>query len=215
MPSNHLILCHRLLLPSLIFPSIRVFSNESVLSIRWPKYWNFSFSVSPSNEHRGLISFRMDWLDLLAVQLFKNDHNSHCQQAEGCIFCIFSGTWCHLGFPDSSVGKESTCNAGDPGWIPGSGRFAGERIGYPPQYSWASLVAQLVKNLPAMQETWVRSLGWDKSPGEGKGYPLQYSGLENSMDCIDHEVTKSRIQLSHFHFHGHDIGPRYHCFSHT
>ena len=67
MPSNHLILCHPLLLPS-IFPSIRVFSNESVLHIRWPKYWSFSFSVSPSNEHSGLISFRMDWLDLLAVQ---------------------------------------------------------------------------------------------------------------------------------------------------
>ena len=68
MPSNHLILCHRLLLPSSIFPSIRVFSNESVLCIREPKYWNFSFSISPSNEYSGLISFRMDWLDLLAVQ---------------------------------------------------------------------------------------------------------------------------------------------------
>ena len=67
MPSNHLILCHPLLLPS-IFPSIRVFSNESVLCIRWPKYWSFSFSISPSNEYSGLISFRMDWLDLLAVQ---------------------------------------------------------------------------------------------------------------------------------------------------
>jgi len=68
MPSNHLILCHPLLLPPSIFPSIRVFSNESVLHIWWPKYWSFSFSISPSNEHSGLISFRMDWLDLLAVQ---------------------------------------------------------------------------------------------------------------------------------------------------
>ena len=67
MPSNHLILCHPLLLPS-IFPSIRVFSNESDLRIRWPKYWSFSFNISPSNEHPGLISFRMDWLDLLAIQ---------------------------------------------------------------------------------------------------------------------------------------------------
>ena len=66
MPSNHLILCHPLLLPS-IFPSIRVFSNESALHIRWSKYWSFSFSISPSNEYSGLISFRMDWLDLLAV----------------------------------------------------------------------------------------------------------------------------------------------------
>ena len=68
MPSNHLILsCPLLLLPS-VFPSIRIFSNESVLPIRWPKHWNFSFSISPSNEYSGLISFRIDWLDLLAVQ---------------------------------------------------------------------------------------------------------------------------------------------------
>ena len=80
MPSSYLILCHPLLLPPSIFPSIRVFSNESPLRIRWPKYWSFSFNISPSNEHSGLISFRMDWLDLLAVQgtlksLFQH-HNS-------------------------------------------------------------------------------------------------------------------------------------------
>ena len=68
MPSSHLILCRPLLLPPSIFPSIRVFSNESALRIRWPKYWSFSCSISPSNEHPGLISFRMDWLDLLVVQ---------------------------------------------------------------------------------------------------------------------------------------------------
>ena len=68
IPSSHLILCHPLLLLPSIFPSIRVFSNESVLHIRWPKYWGFSFSISPSSEYSGLISFRMDWLDLLAVQ---------------------------------------------------------------------------------------------------------------------------------------------------
>ena len=68
MPSNHLILCHPLLLLPSIFPSIRVFPNKSDLRIRWPKFWSFSFSISPSNEHPGLISFRMDWLDLLAVQ---------------------------------------------------------------------------------------------------------------------------------------------------
>ena len=68
MSSNHLILCHPLLLLHSIFPNIRVFSNESVLHIRWPKYWSFSLSISPSNEHPGLISFRMDWLDLLVVQ---------------------------------------------------------------------------------------------------------------------------------------------------
>ena len=69
MPSNHLILCCPLLLLPSIFPNIRVFSNESAVRIRWPKYWSFSFSISPSNEHPGLISFRMDWLDLLAVQV--------------------------------------------------------------------------------------------------------------------------------------------------
>ena len=82
MPSNHLILCHPLLLPPSIFPSIRVFSNESVHCIRWPKYWGFSFSISPSNEYSGLISFRMDWLDLLAIQgtlksLLQNHSSKH------------------------------------------------------------------------------------------------------------------------------------------
>ena len=73
-----------------------------------------------------------------------------------------------VGFPHSSVGKESTCNEGDPGMIPELGRCPGEGIGYPLQYSWASLVAQLVKNLPAMQETWVRSLGWEDPMEKGK-----------------------------------------------
>ena len=68
MPSNHLILCHPLLLQPSIFPSIRIFSNESALCIRWPNYWSFSFNISPLSEHSGLISFRMDWLDLLAAQ---------------------------------------------------------------------------------------------------------------------------------------------------
>ena len=108
MPSSHLILCRPLLLLP-IPPSIKVFSNESTLRIRWPKYWSFSFSIIPSKETPGLISFRMDWLDLLA---------------------------------------KSTCNVGD--------------------------------------------LGWENPPGEGKGYPLQYSGLENSVDCIVYRVAKSQ-----------------------
>ena len=82
MPSNHLILCCPLLLLPSIFPSIRVFSNESALHIRWPKYWNLSFNISPSNEHPGLISFRMDWLDLLAVQgTLKNLLQHHISKA--------------------------------------------------------------------------------------------------------------------------------------
>ena len=76
MPSNHLILCRRLLLPPSIFPSIRVFSSEPILCIRWPKYWSLRFSISPSNEYSGLISFRMNWLDLLAIQ---EDLESPCQ----------------------------------------------------------------------------------------------------------------------------------------
>ena len=82
MPSNHLILCHPLLILPSIFPSIRVFSNESVLRIRWPKYWSFSFNISPSNEHPGLISFRMNWLDLLPVQrTFKTLLQHHSSKA--------------------------------------------------------------------------------------------------------------------------------------
>ena len=81
MPSNHLILCCPLLLPS-IFPSIRVFSNESALRIRWPKYWSFSFSISPSNQYSGLISFRIDWFDLLVVQgTLKSLLQHHCSKA--------------------------------------------------------------------------------------------------------------------------------------
>ena len=84
MLSNHLILCHPLLLPPSIFPSIRVFSNESILRISWPKYWSFSFKISPSNEYSGLISFRTDWLDLLAVKetlkSLLQHHSSKAQQ---------------------------------------------------------------------------------------------------------------------------------------
>ena len=87
-----------------------------------------------------------------------------------------------MGFLSSSDDKESACNAGDPGSTPGLGRSPGEGIGYPLQYSWASLVAQPGKNPPVMKETWVQSLGWQDSPGERKAYPLQDSGLENSMD---------------------------------
>ena len=89
-----------------------------------------------------------------------------------------------MGFPDSSVGKESACNAGDPGSIPGLGRSSGEGIGYPLQYSWASLAAQLVKNPPAMQETWVRSLGWEDPLEKGKA---THSSI---LACIVHGVAE-------------------------
>ena len=95
-------------------------------------------------------------------------------------------------FPNSSVGKESACNAGNTGSNPGSGRLPGERIGYPLQYSWVSLLAQLVKNSPAMRVDLGSIPGLGRSPGKEKGYLLQYSGLENSMDGRVHGITKSR-----------------------
>jgi len=90
-------------------------------------------------------------------------------------------------------------NAGDSGSIPGWGGFTGEGIGYPLQYSWASLAAQLIKESACNAGDLGSIPGLGKSPGEGKGYPLQYSGLENSMDCIVHGVAKSWTWLSHFH----------------
>ena len=104
MPSNYLILCHHLLLLPSIFPSIRVFSNESALQVRWLKYWSFRFSISPSNEHSGLISFRMDWLDLLDVQgilksLFQH-HRSKALIPQHSAFFIFQ-----LSNPFMSTGK--------------------------------------------------------------------------------------------------------------
>ena len=102
MPSNHLILCGPLLPPS-IFPSIRVFTNESVLHIRWPKYWSFSFNISPSNEHSGLISFRMDWLDLLAVQGTFQHHSSKASILRQSTFFIVQ-----LSHPYMTTGKTIT-----------------------------------------------------------------------------------------------------------
>ena len=104
-----------------------------------------------------------------------------------------------MGFPGSSAGKDSACNAGDPSLIPGSGSSAEEGIGSPLQYSWASLVAQLVKNTPAMQETWVQSLGWEDPLAKGKA--THSSILAWRIPWTVHGVTKSRTQLSNFHFH--------------
>ena len=104
MPSNHLILCRPLLLLPSIFPSIRVFSNESALCIRWPTYWRFSFNISPSNEHPGLISFKMDWLDLLAVQgtlkHFLQHHSSKASILQHSAFFIVQ-----LSHPYMTTGK--------------------------------------------------------------------------------------------------------------
>ena len=110
MPSNHLILCCPLLLPS-VFPSIRVVSNESVLLIRWPKCWSFSFSISPSNEYSGLISFRIDWLDLFNIKDKKR-----------------------VAYIYKNYSKEYTCSAGDPSLIPGWERSPGAEHSNSPQF---------------------------------------------------------------------------------
>ena len=168
MTSNHLILCGPLLPPS-IFPRIRVFSNESVLCIRWPKYWNFSFSISLSNEYSGLISFRIDWLDLLAVQgtlkSLLQHHNSKASTLQHPAFFIVQ-----FSHPYMTTEKTTALTI----WtfvckvmslvINMLSRFV---IAFLPRskrllilwlQSWFQ-GGSVVKNLPAMQETWVRSLG--------------------------------------------------------
>ena len=154
--------------PFLSSPQIKVFSSESAPHIRWPKYWSFSFS--PSNEYSGLISFRIDWFDLLAIQgapkSLLRHHNSKASVVQPSPF---------FGLPCGSAGKESACSGGDLGLILGLGR----------------------------------------SPGEEKGYPLRYSGLENSMDFIVHGVAKSWTWLRDFHFHNRLGQKRHHLVSET
>ena len=115
MPFNHLISCHPLLLLPSIFPSIRVFSNESELHIRWPKYWSFSFSISPSNEHPGLLSFRMDWLDLLAVQgTLKSLLQDHSSKASSLLHSAFFIV--QLSHPYMTTGKNHSFDQTDLCW---------------------------------------------------------------------------------------------------
>ena len=109
MPSSHLILCHPLLLLPPIPPSIRVFSSESTLHMRWPKYWSFSFSISPSKEHPGLISFRMDWLDLLAVQVTLKSLLQHHSSKESILQCSAFFT-VQLSHPYMTTGKSIALN---------------------------------------------------------------------------------------------------------
>ena len=104
MPSNHLILCRLLLFPSSIFPSIRVFSNESLLHIRWPKYWNLSFCISPSSEYSGLISFRMDWLELLAVQRTLKSY-LQLRSSKASLFWYSAFFMVQLSHPNMTTGK--------------------------------------------------------------------------------------------------------------
>ena len=139
-PSNHLILCRPLLLLPSIFPSIRVFFGESVLRIRWPKYWSFSFSISPSNEYSGLISFRIDRLDPLAVQGTLRSLLQYDSSKATVLWCS-AFFMVQLSHPYMTTGKTiadgkvSVCHVRDLGSIPGLGRFSGEGNGNPLQYS--------------------------------------------------------------------------------
>ena len=110
MPSNHLMLCHPLLLLPSIFPSIRVFSNESALRIRWPKYWSFNFNISPSKEHPGLISFRMDWLDLLAVQGTLKSLLQHHSSKASILCSVLSFLYSPTLHPYVTTGKTIALN---------------------------------------------------------------------------------------------------------
>ena len=144
--------------------------------------------------HSSILAWRIPWTEEEpgVIQSMGSQRVGHDWVTITLEVLMFAQEQC-WDFPDSSVGKESTCNAEDPSLVPGSERSAGEGIGCPLQYSWASLVAQLVKDPLAMQETWVQSLGCEDPLEEGTAthssilawrIPLQYSGLENPMDCI-------------------------------
>ena len=158
MPSNHLILCRPLLLLPSIFPSIRVFSNESAFRMRWPKYWSFSFSISPSNEHTGLISFRMDWLDLLAVQgTLKSLLQHHSSKAS--IFQCSAFFTVQLSHPYLSTGKTTTLTRRSfvGKVMSASNRMAvmsdlGQVSPEPVTCHWTAQVALVVKTPPANAE---------------------------------------------------------------
>ena len=158
MPSNHLILCGPLLLLPSIFPSIRVFSNESVLRIRWPKYWSFNFSISPSNEHPGLISFRMDWLDLLAVQGTPKSILQH-HSSKASIFWRSAFFIVQLSHSYMTTGKTIALT----------------------RQIFVDKVLSLLFNVLSRTE-WLHFHFSLSCIGEGNGNPLQCSCLENPTD---------------------------------
>ena len=190
MPSNHLILCGTLLLLPSILPKIRVFSNESALRIRWPKYWSFSFNISPSNEHSGLTSFRMDWLDLLPVQgTLKSVFQHHSSKAS--ILWRSAFFMVQLSHPYMTTGKTIALTR----------QTSVSKV----MSLLFNMLSRLVHSFPGGSEGKVSACnagdpgsipGLGRSPGEKKGNPLQYSCLENPMDrgawrATVHGVTKS------------------------
>ena len=163
MPSNHLILCRPLFLLSSIFPSIRVFSNELVLRIRWPNYWSFSFNIGPSKEYSGLFSFRIDWFDLFAFQMtlksLLQHHSSKASTLWHSAFFIFQFSHPYM----TTVHYFAFLI----NW--GFSHFS--------SVFRAFLIAQLVKNPPEMQEIWCRSLGWEDLLEKGKDTHSSILGL--------------------------------------
>ena len=166
MPSNHLILFHPLLLPPSIFPSIRVLSNESVICIRWPKYWSFSFSISPSSEYSGLIFFRMDWLDLLTFQgTLKSLLQHHCSKAlilwHSAFFIV------QLSHPYMTTGKTITLTR----WT-----FVGKVI----SLLFNMLSRLVITFLPTIKRLLIT---WLQSPSAVIFKPLKYK-VSHCFDCL-------------------------------
>ena len=210
MPFNHLILCRPLLLLRSIFPSIRVFSNESAFCIRWPKYWSFSFNISPSNAYSGLISFRIDWLDLLAVQgtlkSLLQHHGSKASILQRSAFFIvqLSHSYMTTGktialIRQTFVGKVMflLCNMLSRLVIV---TLTNNIIIIIRASQVALVVKSLLANAGDVRDTSLIP-GLGRFPGEGHGKPLQYSCLENSMDrgawqAIVPGVAKSQTRLT-------------------
>ena len=216
MPSNHLILCHPLLLQPSILPSIRVFSNELVLHIRWPKYWSFSFSIKPSSEYSGLISFRMDWLDLLAVQETlkslqhhssradkkaikrRRTRNPKAQQSGAFGPICLDAQYIQPKRSQFRFSKAKKCQC--------SGNVPYKTIHFLIIFHSQSMHfpgGSMVKN-PSANAADIRDVGSipgsRRSPRGGHGNPLQYSCLGNPMDrgawwATVHKAAKSRTQL--------------------
>ena len=168
MPSNYLILCHPLLLPPLIFPSIRVFSNESAFHIRWPKYWSFSFNISPSNEYSGLISFRMDWLDLLAAQGTLKSLLQH-HSSEASILCCSAFFIVQLSHPYMTTGKSIALTR----WT-----FVGKVISL-----FLNILSRLIITfLPRSKHLLI---SWLQSPSAAAPQPLLYR-MHANFPCLVH-----------------------------
>ena len=176
MPSNHLILYHPLLLLPSIFPNIRVFSNESALCIRWPKYWSVSFSISPSNEHPGLISFKMDWLDLLAVQgTLKSLLQHHSSKQFSCL-TTSNLPW----FVDLTLQVLLFFTASDFTSITSHIHNWVLLLLWLHPFIFSGVISPLVES---SDKTWCT--------GEEHGNPLQYSCLENPMNSVKRQKDRT------------------------